>query len=178
MSHEKIARRLRDEGMASAPPDLAEQVMAAVRAEPRRTRRWAAPGWLRGPRLRPLVGWAAAAACLVVIGFGIAQLGGGGQTSAGSSGSAALSADAAGEAARGQPVITLTFASRLEASRIFGPALWKRAVPVRRNTYRLWVNGVEYRALRNRVPAGASFSSAAPTVEAPIRVILRVRENR
>jgi hypothetical protein len=89
--HEDIARRLREEGAATAPPDLVDAVMAEVRAESRRAtprrRRW-------GPRWRPALGWAAAAATLTAIGFGIAHLPSGTSSSASSSSAGATSAGA------------------------------------------------------------------------------------
>jgi hypothetical protein len=94
--HEDIARRLREEGPAPAPPDLADEVMAQVRAEPRRRRR-------RAPRVswRPVLGWAAAAVVLVAVGFGIARLPGGGSSSSASS--SAPAAASGGGATRATP---------------------------------------------------------------------------
>ena len=187
MSHEEIARRLRDEGMATAPPDLAEQVMAAVRAEPRRRRRLAAPGWLRAPKLWPLAGWATAAACLVAAGFGIAHLGGGGvQSSANGSESAPALRAQAGEAsehggsvvAPGVPAETLEFSDRRQAQSVLGPVLWKAAVSINGETYSVSLSRSDFvrlrhRALADRIP---NADNAAPLGR--IRVILRVRQNR
>jgi hypothetical protein len=70
--HEDIARRLRAEGQASAPPDLLPSVMAEVRAQSRRRRRRL---WLPSfPQWRPVVAWAGAAAALVALGVGISHL--------------------------------------------------------------------------------------------------------
>jgi hypothetical protein len=83
--HEDVARRLREQGPASAPPRLLDSVMAQVRAEvraePRGRREWPR----RSPRWRPVLGWATAAAALVAIGFGVAHLPTGGSSSSSSS---------------------------------------------------------------------------------------------
>ena len=82
MSADEIARRLRDEGMAKAPPDLAPEVMRQVAREPRPRRR----SW---PRWRPVAAWATAAAAIAAGGFAISQLGGAGSMSSSSSASSA-----------------------------------------------------------------------------------------
>jgi hypothetical protein len=71
--HDEIARRLRDEGLAQAPPDVAEEVMRRVRSEPRH----------RTSRMRrPLVNLLAAAVIIAALLVGVAKLGGGGSGSA------------------------------------------------------------------------------------------------
>jgi hypothetical protein len=86
VSPDEIARRLREEGMAKAPPDLAPEIMRQVAREPRQRRR----SW---PRWRPVAAWATAATAIAAGGFAISQLGG-----AGSSSSEASSSAAAGSA--------------------------------------------------------------------------------
>ena len=71
--HEEIAHRLRDEGQAQAPPDLAGEVMKRVRSEPRRS---------TSAVRRPLVTLLAASLITVALVTGIAKLGGGGSGSA------------------------------------------------------------------------------------------------
>jgi hypothetical protein len=71
--HEEIARRLREDGQAQAPPDLAGEVMNRVRSEPRRS---------TSAVRRPLVTLLAASLITVALVAGIAKLGGGGSGSA------------------------------------------------------------------------------------------------
>jgi hypothetical protein len=71
--HEEIARRLRDDGQAQAPPDLADEVMKRVRSEPRRS---------TSAVRRPLMTLLAASLLTVALVGGIAKLGGGGSGSA------------------------------------------------------------------------------------------------
>jgi hypothetical protein len=85
MSPDEIARRLREEGMAKAPPDLAPEVMRQVAREPQPRRR----SW---PRWRPVAAWATAAAAIAAGGFAISQLGGAGSSSSEASSSAASGA--------------------------------------------------------------------------------------
>ena len=87
MSPDEIARRLRDEGMAQAPPDLAPEVMRQVAREPRKRR-------LAWRRVRPIAAWATAAAAIAVGGFALSQLGGAGSSSSEASSSAASGAAA------------------------------------------------------------------------------------
>lgn len=69
--YDDIARRLREEGQAVAPPDVLPSVMAEVRAEPRTPARRRLPAL---PRWQPLAAWTAGAAALVALGFGLAHL--------------------------------------------------------------------------------------------------------
>jgi hypothetical protein len=80
--HEEIARRLREDGQAQAPPDLVGEVMKRVRSEPRRS---------TSAVRRPLVTLLAASLVTVALVAGLAKLGGGGSGSAvgGASGSEA-----------------------------------------------------------------------------------------
>jgi hypothetical protein len=71
--HEEIARRLRDDGQAQAPPDLAGEVMKRVRSEPRRS---------TSAVRRPLVTLLAASLITVALVAGLAKLGGTGSGSA------------------------------------------------------------------------------------------------
>jgi hypothetical protein len=75
--HEDIARRLREDGPVQAPSDLAGEVMKRVRMEPRRS---------TSAVRRPLVTLLAAALVTVALVAGIAKLGGGSASSAGSVG--------------------------------------------------------------------------------------------
>jgi hypothetical protein len=71
--HEEIARRLRDEGLAQAPPDIAGEVMRRVRSEPRSS----------SSRVRrPLTSLLAAAVILAALVVGVAKLSGTGSGSA------------------------------------------------------------------------------------------------
>ncbi|HEU0195316.1 MAG TPA: hypothetical protein VFQ71_14015 [Gaiellales bacterium] len=93
MSADELARRLREEGTAQAPPDLAPEVMRQVAREPRNRRRsW--PSW------RPVAVWATAGAAIAAGGFAISQLGTGGSSSSASS---AATRAALGEAAPSTP---------------------------------------------------------------------------
>jgi hypothetical protein len=71
--HEEIARRLRDDGQAQAPPDLAGEVMKRVRSEPRRS---------TSAVRRPLLTLLAASLITVALVAGLAKLGGTGSGSA------------------------------------------------------------------------------------------------
>ncbi|HEX5261038.1 MAG TPA: hypothetical protein VFW18_06130 [Gaiellales bacterium] len=114
MSPDEIARRLREEGMAQAPPDLAPEVMRQVAREPRPRRR----SW---PRWRPVAAWATAAAAIAAGGFAISQLGGGGSSSSEANSSAASGAaptrDVLGAAYAPNALRVYTVASR-DAARI------------------------------------------------------------
>lgn len=77
--HEEIARRLRDEGLAQAPPDMAGEVMRRVRSEPRRG---------TSSVRRPLTNLLAAAVIIAALVAGVAKLGGSGSGSASGGGSA------------------------------------------------------------------------------------------
>ena len=60
--HDRIARLLREQGQAEAPPVLAGDVMAQVRREPQ-----ASPVH-HGVNWRPVAAWAAVAAALLAVG--------------------------------------------------------------------------------------------------------------
>jgi hypothetical protein len=123
--HEEIARRLRAEGQASAPPDLLPSVMAEVRAESRRRRR--RPRLLSFPQWRPVAAWATAAAALVALGFGISRLDLH-TTSSSSASSGSESHAAAVERAAGGSFAPETFTvSRKAAATILGPYLYSHA---------------------------------------------------
>ena len=77
--HEEIARRLRDEGLAQAPPDIAGEVLRRVRSEPRRR---------TSSVRRPLTNLLAAAVIIAALVAGVAKLGGSGSGSASGGGSA------------------------------------------------------------------------------------------
>ncbi|MDX6547350.1 MAG: hypothetical protein QOG33_900 [Gaiellales bacterium] len=78
--HDEIARRLRDEGPAQAPPEIAGEVMRRVRSEPRRS---------SSAVRRPLTTLLAAAVIIAALLVGAAKLGGSGSGSASGGGSAA-----------------------------------------------------------------------------------------
>jgi hypothetical protein len=80
--HEEIARRLREDGPVQAPSDLAGEVMKRVRSEPRRS---------TSAVRRPLVTLLAAALVTVALVAGIAKLGGGSASTAGSVGAGGAS---------------------------------------------------------------------------------------
>jgi hypothetical protein len=86
--HDELRRRLADEGPASAPPDLAPEVMRRVRSEPRRERR---------SYLRPAATLIAAALLALAAVVGIAHLGNG-QTSSSSSGGGGAAGEAVSQA--------------------------------------------------------------------------------
>ncbi|HUZ83202.1 MAG TPA: hypothetical protein VMU66_00800 [Gaiellales bacterium] len=167
MTDDEIARRLREQGMASAPPDLLERVMRTVRSEPR----------LPVPRRvwrRPLLVWAAAA-CLAAGGFAVAAatLGGGPSPS---HQSAERSAAAVEPPAPGPG--TYAFSGASQAQAVLGVAVWSRRRPVGGGVYRLDVSRSEYGRLRQRISAfrtvtsGQSLEGAS---KASIRVVIRVR---
>ena len=78
--HEELRRRLADEGQATAPPDIAPEVMRRVRAEPRRREHRV---------LRPVATLLAAAVLVVAVFAGVSRLGGSGSMSSGGAGAAA-----------------------------------------------------------------------------------------
>jgi hypothetical protein len=88
-THNEIARLLRERGPVEAPPDLARAVMDEVRRAPRRTPR-------HREVARRATGWAAAAAALVALGFGISRIdvGGGSFSSGSSAGGSAVGGEA------------------------------------------------------------------------------------
>jgi hypothetical protein len=91
--HDELRRRLAEQGAASAPPDLADEVMSRVRAEPRRRER---PAWLR-----PTLGLVAAAVLVVAALAGISRINAG--TSSGSSSAAGAIAGPASSSERYAP---------------------------------------------------------------------------
>jgi hypothetical protein len=90
--HDEIARRLRESGTVPAPEGLRAEVMAQVRAEPRRRSG-------RRSFLVPVLPYAAAAAALVVVVIAVTHLSGSGSYSGsageGASGGAAATGDVA-----------------------------------------------------------------------------------
>jgi hypothetical protein len=166
-AHERVARLLRDQGPVTAPPDLRSDVMEQVRAEPRPRHQRPAP-W------RPVLGVAAAAACLLALGFGVAHLGGG----AGSSASSAGGGNAAAEAESGNtPTYTVAVG---DARRILGPlpkysAATESTGPVSGSdnvrlqllsgrTYRVAVPSAVYRRLASRLARAAGRVHGRSTV--------------
>jgi hypothetical protein len=171
--HEDIGRRLREEGQATAPPDLLPQVMAEVRAEPHRRQ----PRWMALPRWQPLAAWAAAAAVLVAIGVGLAHLPGGTSSSSSSSHEAARAA--AGQptgaaSALGAAVYTL---DRRDALSILGTYYPKRvagiAGPVTVRVPRALFAGIA-RKLLAAEKHGPSSAGAQGTNSASARVIIKL----
>jgi hypothetical protein len=92
--HDRIARLLREQGQAEAPPELAQNVMAQVRREQQ-----VAPS-RRGINWRPVAAWAAVAAVMLAVGIGVAtRAPGGSSSSSGSSAAATEAADGGSKAA-------------------------------------------------------------------------------
>jgi hypothetical protein len=75
--HDELRRRLAEQGAAPAPPELADEVMRRVRAEPRPRQR---PTWLR-----PTLALVAAAVLVVAALVGISRIGSASSSSSGSS---------------------------------------------------------------------------------------------
>jgi hypothetical protein len=115
--HEEIARRLRDDGQAQAPPDRAGEVMKRVRSEPRRS---------TSAVRRPLVTLLAASLITVALVAGIAKLGGSGSGSAagGTSGAEAAHSPTTGKSGQDQVVQSRMFdgvpRSALQSLKIHG----------------------------------------------------------
>ena len=89
--HADIARRLREQGQASAPADLRAEVMAQVAAEPRRTANRRSNRWWR-----PMLATAAVACAIGGAAIGVSRIGDSTTSSSGASSAAAM---AQGEAA-------------------------------------------------------------------------------
>jgi len=117
--HEDIARRLRAEGQAGAPPDLLPSVMAEVRAQSRRRRRRLLPSL---PTWRPVAAWAGAAAALVALGVGVSHLNLNTSSSSSSSNGSASRVAAAGATPNESlaPAPQTFTVSRKAAARILG----------------------------------------------------------
>ena len=173
-NHEHIARLLREQGPVEAPPDLAPEVMRQVRAEPRER---------RVPRIRwrPAVGIAAAAACLLALGVGIAHLGSGGATSSSSGGGGGGNALEAApqDASRSAPGGGTYTIARSDAEAIFGSAAGALAnggttrVPEAgepidlkrvRQGYRAVGDAAAYPALARKLAYAAAHPGSGPTV--------------
>src|SRR5690348_15262054 len=88
--HDELRRRLADEGQATAPPDLAPEVMRRVRAEPHRREHRV---------LRPVATLLAAAVLVAALFAGVSRLGGSGSMSSGGGEAAASQAPPSGQAA-------------------------------------------------------------------------------
>lgn len=174
MSHEEIARRLREHGMVEAPPDLRADVMRAVRADPHPARRRPSPR-IPLPAWRPVAAWAAVAACLLAAGVGISRLGGTGSSnssSAASSGAAAVANPAAGP----QSSTTLVFQSLHQARSVLGRGILRDLTRTGSGSYEGRVPAGQLAGIRRRyaakaAPAGTESYAAGR----PIRVVLRVR---
>ena len=180
MSHEDVARRLRDQGMAAAPPDLRDEVMRAVRAEPqpqpagrRRLPRPALPAW------RPVAVWVGVAACLLAAGVGISRLGGPGSSSSSADSSAAGHlADRGLGAGVGSPFgkTTLLFGSAEQARAVLGVAAYEALHRSADGTLQSVVAPSEYYSITRRyanLPDAKASALDAPGTR--IRVLLRVR---
>lgn len=175
MSHEEIARRLREHGMVQAPPDLRADVMRAVRAEPRPARRRPLPR-IALPAWRPVAAWAAVAACLLAAGVGISRLGGTGSSggnSAASSGPAALAKPTAGR----QSSTTLAFQSLQQARSVLGRGVLRDLTRTGSDTYEGRITAVQLAGIRRRYAAKAAAAGSTDPYAAgrPIWVVLRVR---
>jgi len=183
MSHEEIARRLREQGMAEAPPDLRDEVMRAVRAEPhasasrRRLPRPSLPAW------RPVAVWVGVAACLLAAGVGVTRLGGGsgGSASADSSAASPLAEGAGGvtKHAANAPAQTLEFQSMKQVRAVLGIAAFRGLTRSPAGTYSVPVTEGQLNAIRDRYSAAAGATGSATAGVSPgsarIRVLLRVR---
>lgn len=161
--HDEIARRLRDEGQAQAPPDLLPAVMDQVRQEPRR----AAPRFaLRRPVL--LAGVAAVAAVAAVT-FGLTHgPSGGGQASLVPARSEAVE----GPAAPNSKQVVVAKVSDAQARRVLGP-LYRPAVDgvvvAHVPSGQLFAYRQRLRAAAARAPA---TNSAALSASRPVKVRL------
>ncbi len=168
--HDRIARLLREQGQAEAPPDLAGDVMAQVRREPQAT-----PAH-RGVNWRPVAAWAAVAAALLAVGVGIAQLAPGGSSS--SSGSAGGGGSIAAEAASGSktaPVhpsadsaVRAFTVPRSEAEKLLNGETNEQFSTVGRST--LTLDRAQWDALRGKLAAAAARH---PHPKDPVIVRLR-----
>ena len=115
-NHEHIARLLREQGPAEAPPGLAPEVMRQVRAEPRERR-------MPRVRWRPAAGIAAAAACLLALGVGLAHVGNGASSGSGAGTAGGAEALAPQDAARSAPAAGTYTIAKSDAEAIFGSAV-------------------------------------------------------
>jgi hypothetical protein len=168
VSPDDIARRLREEGMAEAPPDLAPEVMRQVATEPRKRRAW--------PRLRPVAAWTTAAAAIAAGGFALSQLGGSGSSSASSSANSAAAPTRAPAgtafAATLPPVYTV--ASR-DAARILQAAGVRAAdgsyTPLHGNRILAAVPAHKLKLVESQLMAAQKHPGAGPTVR--VRLVPR-----
>ena len=167
--HDELRRRLADQGPASAPPGLADEVMRQVRAEPRRRER---PAWLR-----PTLGLVAAVALVAAAFAGISRIGG---ARSSSSMGAAASAEVGPASSSGQKALTPTHSSagseqitRVPAPRLdqlFGPyranGIQAQAQALACNPARvdLRVPGAVYDSVRSQLEDAAASGSAARRV--------------
>jgi hypothetical protein len=183
MSHEEIARRLREQGMVEAPPDLRDEVMRAVRAElhasaPRRGGfRLSLPAW------RPVAVWVGVAACLLAAGVGVTRLGGGSGSSASAGSAAAPLAQSGGGNADKQAAVpeaqTLEFQSMKQARLVLGATVFQGLTRSPAGMYFAPVTASQLSAIRARYSgvAGHAGTSASNSIPGParVRVLLRVR---
>lgn len=169
--HDRIARLLREQGQAEAPPDLVGDVMAQVRREPQAT------PVHRGVNWRPVAAWAAVAAALLAVGVGIAQLAPGGSSSSSGSaggGGSSVAAEAAGgsksppahpSADSGVRAFTVP---RHEAEKLLSGETNEQFSTVGRST--LTLDRAQWNALRGKLAAAAARH---PHPKDPVIVRLR-----
>ena len=169
--HDRIARLLREQGQAEAPPDLAGDVMAQVRREPQAT------PVHRGVNWRPVATWAAVAAALLAVGVGIAQLApGGSSSSSGSAGgggsSVAAEAGGGGKSAPAHPSADSAVRSftvpRHEAQKLLGGRAPAQLSVAGQST--LTLDRAQWNALRDKLAAAAARH---PHPKDPVIVRLR-----
>lgn len=168
--HDRIARLLREQGQAEAPPDLAGDVMAQVRREPQAT-----PAH-RGLNWRPVATWAAVAAALLAVGVGIAQLAPGGSSSssgsAGGGGSSVATEAAGGKSAPAYPsadsAVRAFTVPRHEAEKLLSGETSEQFSTVGRST--LTLDRPQWNALRDKLAAAAARH---PHPKDPVIVRLR-----
>ena len=172
--HDRIARLLREQGQAEAPPDLAGDVMAQVRREPQAT------PVHRGVNWRPVAAWAAVAAALLAVGVGIAtQFPGGSSSSSASTGGGSAVLEGAGGSKAPAPahpsadsVASAYTVARSDAEKILasGTTIQPAISPTARSLVTL--NRAQWNAVRGALAAAAARH---PHPQDP--VIVRLRPN-
>ncbi len=175
--YDDIARRLREEGRAVAPPDLLPSVMAEVRAEPRTPVRRRLPAL---PRWQPLAAWTAGAAALVALGFGLAHLPSSGSNSSSAESLATPAAPAgvagrADEQAHGSNTYTLPqSAARSILGRYYPAPKAAEGVYGTTTTYKVGVPGAVYSYYALRLLDAQRKARASTSLQAGPTVIIKL----